>query len=520
MLVFSIGDCHFRFGNHDENAQRHGCMLAGNVGGQGSCLVQCKNDNDGLPLHDSDCYGIVAFVFNNNRYLRGGIGVESSGKTPAGMLKIATASALGATIEWYDFFLYGVMTALVFNKLFFPNFDPWVGTMLAYSTFMVGFVSRPLGGLIFGHYGDRLGRKNILVLTLLIMGVATFIIGLLPTYEAVGVWAPALLLFVRLLQGIGIGGEWGGAVLMTVEHAPDGKRAFYGSWPQMGAPAGLCLSSGAVLLFSQLPEAQFLSWGWRVPFLLSGLLVAIGLYIRLSIIETPEFVAMKKLRRDVAVPMFELFRRASREVIIGLGIRYIEAACFNIFGVFIFAYVTTKLGLPRNMVLDGVIIACLIMILMLPLYGALADRIGPPRVYAAGSLAIGVTVFFSFWLLDNSGGNQFLVWLAIIIPFALAYPAVYGPQAAIVSSLFAPEIRYTGISFVYQLSSIFFGGFTVIIAAALLEWSSGVPWLVCAYLGFAALVSFISVGYATSYTRSAEVDEVDLLSSLGTAGPG
>jgi MFS family permease len=412
------------------------------------------------------------------------------------------------------------MTALVFNKVFFPNFDPWVGIMLAYSTFMVGFVSRPLGGLVFGHFGDRLGRKNILVLTLLIMGVATFVIGLLPTYASAGIWSPLLLLLVRLLQGIGIGGEWGGAVLMTVEHAPDGKRAFYGSWPQMGAPAGLCLSSGAVLLFSQMPEAEFLSWGWRVPFLLSGLLVAIGLYIRFSIVETPEFVAMKKNRRDVAMPMFELFRRSSREVIIGLGIRYVEAACFNIFGVFIFAYITTKLGLPRNTVLDGVIVACLIMIVMLPAYGMLADKIGAVRLYAAGCIAIGITVFLSFWLLNNSGGNQFIVWLAIVIPFALAYPAVYGPQAAIVSSLFAPEIRYTGISFIYQLSSIFFGGFTVIVATALLDWNSGQPWLVCVYLNFAALVSFISVGYATDYVRSANAAKMDALSSLGTAGPG
>jgi metabolite-proton symporter len=446
--------------------------------------------------------------------------MESSGKNPAGMLRIAIASTLGATIEWYDFFLYGVMTALVFNKVFFPNFDPWVGIMLAYSTFMVGFVSRPLGGLVFGHFGDRLGRKNILVLTLLIMGVATFVIGLLPTYASAGIWAPVLLLLVRLLQGIGIGGEWGGAVLMTVEHAPEGKRAFYGSWPQMGAPAGLCLSSGAVLLLSQLPEAEFLSWGWRVPFLLSGVLVAIGLYIRFSIVETPEFVAMKKNRRDVAVPMFELFRRATREVIIGLGIRYVEAACFNIFGVFIFAYVTTKLGLPRNTVLNGVIVACLIMIGMLPVYGLLADKIGAVRVYAAGCIAIGVTVFVSFWLLDNSGGNQFIVWLAIVIPFALAYPAVYGPQAAVVSSLFAPEIRYTGISFIYQLSSIFFGGFTVIVATALLDWNSGQPWLLCGYLSFAALVSFISVSYATSYVRSATAAKIDPLSSLGTAEPG
>jgi MFS transporter, MHS family, shikimate and dehydroshikimate transport protein len=412
------------------------------------------------------------------------------------MLKVAVASTLGATIEWYDFFLYGVMTALVFNKLFFPNFDPWVGIMLAYTTFMIGFISRPLGGLIFGHFGDRLGRKNILVITLVIMGASTFIIGMLPTYDAVGVWAPALLLLVRLVQGIGLGGEWGGAVLMTVEHAPKAKRAFYGSWPQIGAPAGLCLSAGAVLLFSQLPEQQFMSWGWRVPFLLSAVLVLIGVYIRISVVETPDFVKMKENKQDVALPALELFKRSTREVIIGLGIRYVEAACFNIFGVFIFAYVTTKLGLPRDTVLNGVIIACLIMIGMLPLYGILADKIGAIRVYALGSLAIGVTVFLSFWIMDNSGANQFYVWLAIVIPFAFAYPAVYGPQAALMSALFAPEVRYTGISFVYQLSSIFAGGFTVIIATALLQWNNGQPWLVCAYLAFTAAVSCLAVNFA------------------------
>ena len=247
----------------------------------------------------------------------------SQGSAGMSIGKIALASAIGTTIEWYDFFLYGVVTPIVLNKLFFPNYDPIAGTLLAYTTFFVGFLSRPIGGIIFGHYGDRIGRKTVLVLTLLIMGIATFLIGLLPTYASVGIWAPAMLLVLRIFQGIGIGGEWGGAVLMAVEHSPEGKRGFYGSWPQVGVPAGLLLSSGMVYLLSFLPESDFFSWGWRISFLISAVLVGIGLYIRLKIMETPVFVSLQRAQRIVHVPFFELISTHGWNTLLGLGARYI-----------------------------------------------------------------------------------------------------------------------------------------------------------------------------------------------------
>ena len=380
---------------------------------------------------------------------------------------VAFASSIGATIEWYDFFLYGVVTPLVFNKLFFPNYDPVVGTLLAYTTFFVGFVSRPIGGIIFGHLGDRLGRKGVLILTLMIMGVATFLIGLLPTYQQVGIWAPALLLFLRIFQGIGIGGEWGGAVLMAVEHAPESRRGFYGSWPQIGVPAGLLLSSGAVALLSLLPDATFLSWGWRVAFLISAVLVAVGIYIRLKIFETPAFAAMKEKQREARVPFLELWRAHPKNVLLGLGARYIEGVTFNIFGVFTIAYVTTALGMPRQVALLGVIISSALMIVMLPIGGILSDRIGRRTVFGLGSILIGLLVFPSFYLMEMRSPG--LIWLAIAVPFALVYPMVYGPQAALFAELFDTRVRYSGISFVYQFSGIFASGLTPIIATELLQ---------------------------------------------------
>jgi metabolite-proton symporter len=412
--------------------------------------------------------------------------------------KIALASAIGTTIEWYDFFLYGVVTPIVLNKLFFPNYDPLVGTLLAYTTFFVGFVSRPIGGIIFGHYGDRIGRKTVLILTLLIMGVATFLIGLLPTYESVGIKAPLLLLFLRVFQGIGIGGEWGGAVLMAVEHSPGGRRGYYGSWPQIGVPAGLLLSSAVVYVLSYLPEAAFLSWGWRVAFLISAILVAIGLYIRLKIMETPAFVRVKTRRAIVAVPFRELFRTHSLNTLLGLGARYIEGATFNVYGVFIIAYVTGALQLSRQTALAAVIIASAIMIVMLPVFGSLSDRVGRARVYGIGALVIGLLAFPSFWLMETR--SPLLVCVAVAVPFALVYPAVYGPQAALFSELFTTKVRYTGISFVYQFSGIFASGLTPIVATALLQMGHNQPWLICCYVVVVSLISAISV-YAISRTH-------------------
>ena len=418
---------------------------------------------------------------------------------------IAFASAIGTTIEWYDFFLFGVVTPLVLNKLFFPNFDPLVGTLLAYTTFFVGFISRPIGGIIFGHYGDRIGRKTVLVLTILIMGIATFLIGCLPTYASVGIWAPVMLLILRIFQGIGIGGEWGGAVLMAVEHSPTGRRGFYGSWPQIGVPAGLLLSSGIVYLLSYLPEADFFAWGWRIAFLISAVLVAVGLYIRLKIMETPAFTRIQETKKVAHVPFFELIRTHGKNTLLGLGARYIEGVTFNIFGVFVVGYLAGTLGLPRQTALAGVMIASAIMIIMLPIYGNLSDKIGRRRMFAVAGVLIGLLSFPSFWLMQTK--EPFLVWLAIAIPFAIVYPAVYGPQAALFSELFDTRVRYTGISFVYQFSGIYASGLTPIIATALLPAGGGKPWLICLYVLFVSIVSAASVIAMTeAHKRDMAVD--------------
>jgi metabolite-proton symporter len=415
---------------------------------------------------------------------------------------IALASAIGTTIEWYDFFLYGVMTPLVLNKLFFPNADVLISTLLAYGTFFVGFLSRPIGGIIFGHYGDRLGRKTVLILTLLIMGVATFLIGLLPTYASAGIWAPLLLLALRIFQGIGIGGEWGGAVLMAVEHSPGGQRGFYGAWPQIGVPAGLLLSAGVVNLLSFLNNDDFFAWGWRIAFLLSAVLVAIGLYIRLRILETPAFKVAQQQNQIAAVPVAELFRTHSKNTLLGLGARYIEGVTFNMYGVFLVGYLTSTLHMTRQTALLAVMVASAIMIVMLPICGRLSDRIGRRKVFGIASLLIGVLSFPAFWLMGPQ--SPLLTIIAVAVPFALVYPAVYGPEAALFSELFDTRVRYTGISFVYQFSGIFASGLTPIVATALLPLGGGQPWLICLYILVVSAISALSV-YAMTDRHDSDI---------------
>lgn len=415
----------------------------------------------------------------------------SSSNPPNSIRKVAFASAIGCTVEWYDFFLFSTLTPLVFDKLFFPNFDPFVGTLLAYTTFFVGFLSRPIGGIVFGHFGDKLGRKTALVLTLLVMGIATFMIGLLPTYSQVGIWSPAILLLLRVCQGLGVGGEWGGAVLMAVEHAPSGKRGFYGSWPQIGVPAALLLSTGVISLLSLSGNDAFLAWGWRIAFLTSIVLVGVGLYIRLRIVETPAFQKLKDAGAEVQVPFFELIRTHPKQLILGMGARFIEGVTFNTWGVFIFAYVTTVLHMNRQSVLVGVMITSVAMIAMLAAYGAVSDRYGRRRVFGYGSLGVGLLAFPSFWLMDSH--STYLLWLAILVPFGLVYPAVYGPEAALFSELFDTRVRYSGLSLVYQVSGIFASGLTPIVATALLYAGGQRPWLLCCYILFVSLVSACSV---------------------------
>ena len=416
--------------------------------------------------------------------------------------RVLISALVGATIEWYDFFLYGVVAGIVFNKLYFPGSDPVVATLLAYTTFAVGFVTRPLGGVIFGHFGDRIGRKTMLIVTLMIMGVATFLIGLVPTYAQIGIAAPLLLLFLRILQGIGLGGEWGGAVLMAYEYAPPGKRGFYASLPQIGLAIGLCMASGIVaLLSSLLTDAQFLSWGWRIAFLISGALVVVGLWIRLNVQETPEFAAIKAKNAELAIPFMDMIRRYPGNVLRGMGARYIDGVFFNIFAVFSIGYLVSTVKITRTEALLGVMAAALVMIVMIPLYGRLSDRLGRPKVFMWGSLALAVAAFPAFWLMTHSGGNVLLVWLAIVVPFGLIYPAVYGPEAALFCDLFDAKVRYTGISFVYQFSGIFASGITPIVATALLKSGGGEPWQICMYVAFAGIVSAIAaamIGSAAS----------------------
>jgi MHS family shikimate/dehydroshikimate transporter-like MFS transporter len=409
----------------------------------------------------------------------------------ANLKMVVFASTLGATIEWYDFFLYGVVTPIVFSKIFFPSYDVNVGIMLAYATFAVGFVARPIGGIIFGHFGDSIGRKRMLVATLLTMGIATCAIGFLPTYDSAGLWAPGILLALRILQGIGLGGEWGGAVLMTIEHGPADRQGYYGSWPQVGAPAGLCLSAGVVALLSLLPEPLFMSWGWRIAFWISAVLILVGIYIRLRLGETPAFVSAQAKQQTVVLPFIELWRRASKGVLLGIGARYIEGVWFNIYAVFIIAYLTATLHLSRSVTLAAVMVAAVFMMIFMPVFGHLSDVVGRRRVYGFGCIVLGITVFPSFFLMDPA--HLFVTILAIAVPLGLIGSAVFGPEPALFSDQFDTEVRYSGISFIYQFSGIFASGLTPLIASALLSYGGGRPFFVCAYVGVVALVSAASV---------------------------
>jgi metabolite-proton symporter len=388
-------------------------------------------------------------------------------KAPSSIRRVIVASLMGTSLEWYDFFIYGTAAALVFNKLFFPTFDPLIGTLLAFTTYAVGFVARPLGGIVFGHYGDKLGRKNVLVVTLLLMGIATFLIGTLPTYDTIGVWAPILLVTLRFLQGLGLGGEWGGAVLMTLESGDPNRRGLNASWPQVGVPIGLLLANGVLSLMGAVTsDAAFLSWGWRIPFLISALLVAVGLWIRLTIAESPLFREVEQADTKAAAPIMEVLRRYPKQVLLAVGARVGVDVAFYTFVLFITTYITTYLKLPGSYALNAVLIAAAIQAFAIPFFGGLSDRFARRPVYLAGAIGAGVWVFVFFALIDT---GQFVLILVAAVVALIFHAAMYGPQAAFIAEMFPTKVRYTGASMGYQLAGILGGALAPIISVALLD---------------------------------------------------
>lgn len=423
---------------------------------------------------------------------------------PSDIRRVVIASFIGTTIEWYDFFLYGTAAALVFNKLFFPTLELQQGTMAAFATYAVGFFARPVGGIVFGHFGDKIGRKSMLVTTLMLMGVATVLIGLLPTYNQIGLWAPLLLVILRFIQGFGVGGEWGGAVLMAVEHGDARKRGFYASWVQAGVPVGLLLAVAVFRLASSMNEQAFLAWGWRIPFLLGVLLLGVGMFIRLKIIESPVFTAAQARasaeKTEPKIPILAVLRDHPRNVLLAMGARFAENAFFYIFTVLILSYGSQQLGMEKEQMLNAVLIGSAVQLFVIPWFGALSDRLGRRPVYLGGALFLALFAFPFFWMVEAR--QPVLVILAVIIGL-VGHAAMYGPQAAFFSELFGTRVRYSGASLGYQLASPLAGGLAPLIATALLEKSSGQSWPVAVYLLVMAAITLVSVWLAEETNRKA-----------------
>ena len=408
------------------------------------------------------------------------------------------ASTVGTTIEWYDFLLYSTVTGLVFGKLFFPKSDPLVGVLEAFAVYTVGFIARPIGAAIFGHYGDRIGRKAALIATLLVTGIATAAVGLVPAYDQIGIWGAVILTIIRFIQGVGVGGEWGGSVLLSMEWARTNQhRGFIASWPQFGAPAGLLLANIAVFVFSRISGDQFLVWGWRIPFLLSIVMIAIGLYIRLGIMETPTFRRIVAENRVARVPVLEVIKQQPRSIILSALARMAEQAPAYIYLAFVFAYGTQVIHQDRDFLLICLICAGFVSLVTVPLAGYLSDRIGRKRMYLIGAVLTGLFGFAYFAMMNTA--MPVLIFIAIILSF-VPHDLMYGPQAALIAECFTPRLRYSGSSIGYQLSSVISGGPAPLIATALLA-ATGSGYTIAGYIAFCAVVSIIATALMPDYTN-------------------
>jgi MFS family permease len=409
--------------------------------------------------------------------------------SPAMIRRVAMASCIGSTVEWYDFFIYATAAALVFNKLFFPQFDPLVGSLVALGTYAAGFIARPIGGLVFGYVGDRFGRKKALVTTLLIVGIATFVIGLMPTYATIGIIAPIILICIRMLHGFGIGGEQGNAILIACEHAPPERRGFYGSLVQIGAPAGFVLPLAIfAILTATVTDDSFLDWGWRIPFLLSIFLIGIGLYIRLQLSESPLFASAHRKDQE-RPPMMAMLKRNTRDILLGWGAKLCESSIFSIYAVMISAYAVSR-GIPKSVMTSSILAAIVVELVTLPLFGALSDRIGRRKVYILGAV---VTILMAFPLFGLVYYNQQgLIWLGLVGALAIGHSAMYAPQAAFFAELFPVSVRATGVALVQQFGALIatIGGFS---AGWLLKVGDGTPWLLAGFVAATGVITVLCV---------------------------
>ena len=417
----------------------------------------------------------------------------------AQLRRAVIASTVGTTIEWYDFLLYSVVTGLVFGKLFFPKSDPLVGVLEAFAVYTVGFIARPIGATIFGHYGGRIGRKGALIATLLITGLSTFAVGFVPGYAAIGIWGAVTLTIIRFIQGVGVGGEWGGSVLLAMEWARTNRhRGFIASWPQLGGPAGLLLANLAVLVFSAISGDQFLVWGWRIPFLFNIVMVGVGLYIRLGILETPIFRRLVAEDRIERAPALEVIKRQPRQIILAALARMGEQAPAYIYLAFVFAYGTQVLHTPRDFLLTALVTAGLVSFITIPLSGHLSDRFGRKRIYLIGSVATGVFGFIYFAMLNTMVPAW--IFLGIVLSF-IPHDVMYGPQEALIAECSTPRLRYSGSSIGYQLASVVAGGPAPLIATALLA-ATGSGYVIAVYIAFCAVVSIIATVLLPDYTTA------------------